>query len=257
MTTEHRFSDEDLTAFLDGEADDTLTADIADQLERDPDLADRLAALDIPLVPLAEAYNALLAEAPPMPELPEMTRPADPVRRTGWGWGVGGFATGIAAGLAVAAFVGFGAPPPAPAPSWAAFVASYQSLYTEATLRDVDPTPAETQAQLAAVSASLGLDVTDLPNADGLNFKRAQVLNFRGKPLVQIAYLRNDGTPVALCIIPAGPDEKPLNMGQAQGMDVARWNTPGYGFLLIGGADPAPLAAEADTFRKWSVGETI
>ena len=257
MTTEHRFSDEELTAFLDGEADDALTAAISERLERDPDLADRLAALDIPMVPLAEAYNALLSEAPPMPELPEISSPDAPQRSFGWGWGVGGFATGIAAGLAVAAFVGLGGPPPAPAPGWAAFVASYQSLYTEATLRDVAPTPEETQAQLAAVSASLGLDVTNLPRANGLAFKRAQVLDFRGKPLIQIAYLRDDGTPVALCIIPAGPDEKPLNMGQAQDMELARWNTPGYGYLLIGGTDPVPLAAEADTFRRWSVGETI
>ena len=102
MTAEHRFSDEDLTAFLDGEADDALTAAIADQLERDSDLADRLAALDIPMVPLAEAYNALLAEAPPMPDLPATVPNDEPRRGFGWGWGVGSFATGIAAGLAVA-----------------------------------------------------------------------------------------------------------------------------------------------------------
>ena len=82
--------------------------------------------------------------------------------------------------------------------------------------------------------------------------KRAQVLGFRGKPLVQIAYLRNDGTPVALCIIPAGPDAKGVSMGAAEGLDVARWNTPGYGFLLIGGQDGEPLAREAETFQEWS-----
>ena len=46
-------------------------------------------------------------------------------------------------------------------------------------------------------------------------------------------------------------------MGAAQGMELARWNTPGYGFLLIGGQDRAPIEAEADTFQRWSVGETI
>ena len=95
-------------------------------------------------------------------------------------------------------------------------------------------------------------------SVDGFSQQRMVSQTRRGgKPLVQIAYLRDDGTPVALCIIPAGPDEKPVNMGQAQGMDLARWNTPGYGYLLIGGSDPVPLAAEADTFRRWSTGETI
>ncbi|WP_415401353.1 anti-sigma factor family protein [Tateyamaria sp. SN3-11] len=251
MTEMRPFTDEDLTAFLDGEADDALRAEIEAALETDAALGERVASLDIPLVPIAVAYDALLATAPPMPDLPEVAVAPPPATRFGWGWGIGTFGTGLAAGLAVALFTGFGTPEPAPR-GWISFVASYQALYTTATLSIDNPSPAEATMQLAAVSDALDLDLSALPQAQGLTFKRAQVLGFRGKPLVQIAFLRDDGTPVALCIIPSGPDEKPLDMGEAEGLDIARWNTPGYGFLLIGGTDADPLAQEAETFRDWS-----
>ena len=257
MTQNPTFTDEDLTAFLDGEADDALAAAIGDALETDAELNARLAALDIPLAPLNQAFDALLADAPPMPALPEQTPQTAPAPRFGWGWGAGTFGTGLAAGLAVALVTGFGQPEAPPPPGWAAFVASYQSLYTPETLASVTTTDAERVAQLANVSEALGLDLTTLPDANGLVFKRAQVLGFNGKPLVQLAYQRADGTPVALCIIPAGPDGKPVSMGAAQGMELARWNTPGFGFLLIGGQDPAPIATEAETFQSWSVGDAI
>lgn len=254
MMDDRHFTDEDLTAFLDTEADAELSAAIEARLETDAALATRMAALDIPLAQIAGAYDAMLAGAPTMPEFAQNTQVTP--RRSGWGWGVGTFSGGLAAGLAVAVFLGLGAPEPEK-PGWVAFVANYQALYTTQTLATTNPSQDDAQAQLATVSAALGLDFTALPTADGLTFKRAQVLGFNGKPLIQIAFLRDDGTPVALCIIPAGPDARGMDTGEAQGLDIARWNTPGFGYLLIGGTDAAPLAAEAETFRKWSVGETI
>ncbi|WP_299295365.1 hypothetical protein [uncultured Tateyamaria sp.] len=252
MTDVRHFSDEELTAFLDGEAGDALHAAIEGALETDAVLAERMAALDLPLGPIVDAYDALLATAPPMPAFDVVIPEPVAARPRGlWAKGVGLFGTGLAAGLAVAVFTGFGTPEPQPR-GWISFVASYQALYTTATLAGATPSSQEAEVQLASVSDALGLDLTGLPVAEGLTFKRAQVLGFNGKPLIQIAYLREDGTPVALCIIASGPDDKPLSMGEAEGLDIARWNTPGFGFLLIGGEDAAPLAQEAETFRDWS-----
>ncbi|MFL4469719.1 anti-sigma factor [Tateyamaria armeniaca] len=252
MSAARTFSDEDLTAFLDGEADDALEAAISAALETDEALAERMAGLEVPMAAIAGAYDELLASAPPMPALaPVLPEPANTNARLSWAWGLGTFGTGIAAGLAVALFTGFGTPEPAPR-GWVSFVASYQTLYTTATLEDVSPSAQEAAVQLAAVSEGIGIDLAALPQTEGLTFKRAQLLGFNGKPLVQISYLRDDGTPVALCIIPAGPDAQGLNMGAAEGLDVARWNTPGYGFLLIGGQEGEPLQREAETFQQWS-----
>lgn len=256
MTEMRTFTDEELTAYLDGEADGALHAEIDAALATDPAVVAQIEALDVPLGPIAEAYEALLQDAPPMPDLPEVAPSVVPAAapRGRWGWGVGTFATGLAAGLAVAMFTGLGTPAPTPeAPrGWVSFVASYQALYTPATLADANPTADEAARQLAVVSDALGLDLSGLPEARGLTFKRAQVLGFKDKPLIQIAFSRADGTPVALCIIPSGPDGKPVSMGAAEGLGLARWNTPGYGFLLIGGTDAAPLEAEAETFQSWS-----
>lgn len=256
MTEMRTFSDEELTAYLDGEANDALHAEIDAALEADPGVAAQLEALDIPLGQIADAYDALLQDAPPMPDLPEVAPSAVPTAapRGRWGWGVGTFATGLAAGLAVAMFTGLGTPAPEPAAprGWVSFVASYQALYTAETLAVPNPTSEEAAMQLATVSNALGLDVSGLPQAEGLTFKRAQVLGFNDKPLIQIAFARADGTPVSLCIIPSGPDAKPVSMGAAEGLGLARWNTPGFGFLLIGGTDAAPLEAEADALQSWS-----
>ena len=113
----------------------------------------------------------------------------------------------------------------------------------------MNPTPQDTALQPAFVSQAIGIGLANLPQAEGLTFKRAQLLGFNGQPLVKISCLRDDGTPVALCIIPAGTDATDLSMGAAEGLDIARWNAPGYCFLLIGGQDAEPLEREAETFR--------
>lgn len=254
MSDVRAFTDEELTAYLDGEVDAQLEAEISAALETDAALGAQLAALDLPMDAIVGAFDGMLAEAPPVPDIAPpavLPTPANTNARLSWAWGLGTFGTGIAAGLAVALFTGFGTPEPTPR-GWVSFVASYQTLYTTATLAGVNPTADEAALQLAAVSQGIGIDLAALPQTEGLTFKRAQLLGFDGKPLVQISYLRDDGTPVALCIIPAGPDAQGLSMGAAEGLDVARWNTPGFGFLLIGGQDGEPLAREAETFRQWS-----
>ena len=67
MTETRAFSDEELTAYLDGEADASLHAEIDAALEADPGVAEQMAALDVPLGPVRDAYGALLQDAPPMP----------------------------------------------------------------------------------------------------------------------------------------------------------------------------------------------
>jgi anti-sigma factor RsiW len=246
-----QFTDEQLTAYLDGEATVELCDQIETALETDDALGMQLAALDIPVAEIAQAYDALLLQAPPM--LPPPTPMQRPSRLSVGIWGmVGLFGTGIAAGLATAMITGVGAPPP-PQPGWKAVVASYQSLYSSDTLADDDSSPTEMQAQLAQVSQLVGADLTKLPQVDGLTFKRAQVLGFKGKPLVQLAFVRSDGTPVALCIIKAKTkDSKPINSEELSGMAAASWNSDGLAYLLIGGTEAPSTQSEAEAFEIWS-----
>lgn len=256
------YSDADLVAYLDGVAPEELCREIEADLAQDAALAQHLADLHVPMDALKAGFDALLETAPPPADLADAPAPvqsASPRQQAGrWTglWAGGAFGTGLAAGLAIAVFSGLGSAPPVdPAPpGWKAVVASYQSLYIPQTL---GPAPAEEEAaaQLAQASAALGLDLSALPAADGLEFRRAQVLTFGEKPLIQIAFAGPDGVPVALCILPAnGPAPKPMAAEELQGLAAASWNEGGFAYLLIGGEDAAAIQPGADTFEAWSRG---
>ncbi|MEL7098178.1 MAG: anti-sigma factor [Pseudomonadota bacterium] len=259
------YSDADLVAYLDGAAPEELSREIEADLTTDAALGQRVADLHVPMDALREGFDALLAAAPPVPDFSTLSAPApapDPVPlaaarapRRGL-WAGGAFATGLAAGLAIAIYTGLGTPAPeAPRPpGWKAVVASYQSLYTPDTLAAA-PAPDEAANQLAQASAALGLDLSTLPEPDGLDFRRAQVLDFRGKTLIQIAYAGPGGVPVALCILPAaGPAPKDMAAETLGGLAAASWNEAGFAYLLIGGQDAAAIQPGADTFEAWSRG---
>lgn len=242
------FSDEDLTAYLDGEADPQLEAAVTQALETDEVLQARLAQLDVPIAAIRDGYAALLSEAPKMPTLKK------PVDRAPLWRGAGLFAGGLAAGLAVAVVSGlFSAPDEPSRPGWKAAVASYQALYGVGTLSADAPSSTERADQLARVGDALGLDLQDLPQTPGLTFKRAQVLEFRGRPLAQIAFSRADGTPVALCILQSQtPEDTLVTASLIEEMGAASWQTGMFGFLLIGGDVPGDLAPDAARFAAWS-----
>lgn len=241
MTQGTWITDEELTSYLDGEASDPLRRRIDATLNSDAEVGARLERLTLDVAALRAKVRAAIPPAPDMPQLPT------PQAR---GRGMGVFAAGLAAGVAIGAF-GFASffAPVAPQEGWASFVASYQKLYTADTLNAVDQSPSETSAQLTRLSDAIGLDLNMLPQVDGLTLKRAQILGFRGRPLVQIAYQRPDGTPVALCIIlSASQDPLAMTEGESRGLQTVRWNTDRHGFLLIGAVDQAPLTRAAEVF---------
>ena len=69
-STELKRTDDDLlVAFLDGALSDAQATELAARLEAEPELAQRLDALDVDLRPLEDAAEALLSAAPPPPPL--------------------------------------------------------------------------------------------------------------------------------------------------------------------------------------------
>lgn len=238
MNNAAHIRDEDLTAYLDGEAGAELSHRIEQALAHDLSLKERLSALTLDISSLRREF---LATHPEPPELPPLRKERGIARV---------FVTGLAAGLGISALL-FAADfiRPQPAEGWASFVASYQVLYTSETLNTADPTADDRASQLQRVSSAVDLDLSDLPDVSGLKFKRAQVLGFRGKPLIQIAYQSPDGTPVALCIILSDPSA-PLDMteGEAEGLQTVRWDRANHQFLLIGDVEAQHLLQAAEVF---------
>ena len=247
MNAPRDFSDETLTAYLDQEADPELVRDIETALTTDSNLVARLAALRFPKDALADAFGQQLTAAPAMPSLPPKaeTTPItanlpEPPR---WGF-LSGAVSGLAAGFLGAVFLGWSQffAPEEQQPGWLDVVANYQGLYVPETLnlRTKDQNAngsAEQDLDLAALSEAVGADLSVLKSVEGLAFKRAQQLGFRGKTLIQIAYTLPDGTPVAICILPSGNQQSGPRSQVLSGMAASDWTTGTHGVLIIGGDD--------------------
>jgi len=231
------FTDEQLTAFLDGELPADQTRAITDTLETDAQLSARLENLHVDFASIKAAFEGVLDEAPVI-ALPE---PA----AKGMNWrGIGN----IAAAACLALVIGFAAgrqTAPEPQTGWIAAVAEYQDLYTKETL---DLYGAENWAvEVAAVSKQLGLGITiaDL-EIEGLAYKQGQILTYNDKPLAQFMFQAANGTPIAICVIKSGKADSEMRIKTPNGLNAVVWHKGGYGFVVIGDMDKAEIRRTAD-----------
>lgn len=243
MTATRPLSDEDLCLYLDQEADEDLVLRVEQALETDPAIQARVAELKDADKALIDSFDALLSAAPEMPELPKRGLSSQTV------WQVCGGSMVAGALVGVGLMWGMHHQNQS-APGWKAVVANYQSLYVTETLAGARSDTETTQAKLAQLSDTLGLDLTNLPQVDGLSYVRAQQLGFRGKPLAQLTFLTADGGPVALCIVRTGKPDSPEILPEVlEGMSAYSWNEDGYGVLLIGPQGENSLKQAAERFR--------
>lgn len=249
MSDKKQFSDEELTAYLDGEDFAVSNTEIEKALESDLKLQARLEALSFDKKQLGDAFDVLLCAAPTMPEMhsdaQDIVTTPQPATRS-WVWQA-------TAAAAVALVVGFGAGNHFSDndQSWREFVATYQALYANGTLAHISQSDAAAAAELARVSAAIAKDIKlgTIHSAAELDYKRAQILSFEGRPLIQLAFLSKIGSPVALCIVQSyeGRDNEP-SFSTMRGMSSASWSKDGYEYLLIGGGDNVLIKQVAENY---------
>jgi anti-sigma factor RsiW len=218
------FSDEDLTAYLDGEASDTDRRRIDAAKTKNPKLRARLAKLTIDTAAIRDAFNTMPAPAFRAPQKKS-------VAQTNWWKTAAAVALAFGVGLLSSQFT-------PRAQGWQQQAASYHELYSTNTLAGLSPAPQEQQQQLAMVSQAIGreMSVAQVNAGPDFEFKRAQLLGYANKPLVQIAYTSKSGAPFALCIYAdnyaksAQPEFD--RMGQ---VDTATWSDGTRTYLVLGG----------------------
>ncbi|MEJ6403997.1 anti-sigma factor family protein [Yoonia sp. 2307UL14-13] len=235
MSKENRpVTDEDLTAYLDGAADDALSTRIAAALETDPELAMRHQALTIDLDILRSAYDFDSLRSPAPPEN------LAAIKTSLWKIPAALAAT-FALGMVAMALL-------RPAPDWVDTVASYQALYVTETLSGPTQPTQKSAAVLGQAKEMLGVDLGAAIDINGLTFKRAQILAIDGQPLIQIAYLDDDGVPFAFCITAASAGG---DMRQVMSHDLATqsWVDNGIGYVLVGGTDLNRVGILSAQFR--------
>ncbi|SDX73640.1 hypothetical protein SAMN05444358_11057 [Ruegeria halocynthiae] len=240
-----KFSDETLLAYLEGSLDEAQARVIEDAVAEDPTLESHLMALD-PYAPVVkQVFEAVPAETPSI-DLPVTAAPqsnAGPLRLLA-----------VAASVAVIAVSATFWVTRPKALGWAEQAAIYQSLYSSETIASLDNSPQELDAQFAQAEALLGRSLSRdlLENLPGLDLKRAQVLSFKGKPLVQVVFADARGNPFAFCVIRQGPNApaKDLNLAVLSGLATATWARDGYGYMLLGGDGQTDLSGELSVLTE-------
>ncbi len=249
----HPISDERLTAYLDDALGAEARADVEAALAADPALAERLYALDVPLDGLRAIMSPDVLRAPEMPPdllagfTPEATpiplkQPDAPSPRPRRMWVPTLLAASFAAG-AVATYVLTPGPSAPSAPKWVDAVASYQALYVTETLAASQQDPAQTADVLSDAAASFDVALGPALVLEGLEFKRAQMLGWNGKPLLQMAYLAEDGTPMALCLTRVGAEDRGPKTSVSHNLAGVSWVQDGVGYYLVGGSDTEQVEA--------------
>lgn len=254
-------SDEDLTAFIDGE----LTADEAARIEslvnEDKAVAERLEFLARASLPFEQAFAPLMSQAPrdkletmlaaiPVPESAKSgATPVYASRRLFLGALAASVVAGIAIDRAVLA-IGRGFSAKDENSEWRAVVADYISLYTPEALAGPVPARDDQATQLAGLDEKLGLSLSpESVSLPGIDFKRALLLQYDGKPLAQLAYLDPETGPMALCIVRSDAGPKAPDLESRKGMNVVYWSNGTHAFMLIGHAAADRMAAIADGVR--------
>ena len=247
--SEHRtFSNEELTAYLDGEADVHLVQEIDDALAVDSGLVDQLQNISIDVQAIKGTFDAVLAESPAAPPVLR----AEVADKSGGKWLGLRAAAGIAlVCLSVGGYLGTAFQKADE--TWQGYAAAYHSLYVTNTLSEVRQPLNVSKHDLSRASDLLGKSINFdvVSGVQGLEYKRAQVLGFEGRPLVQIAFMTQQGAPVALCVYPKTHDAiQPMSQQRMLGMSSATWSRDGFEYLLVGSTDDTLIERAANALKE-------
>ena len=115
-------------------------------------------------------------------------------------------------------------------------------------LRAGQPGHEQEAAQLRAVNQKLETAITSEQLAlPGLKFKTAQLLNYEGKPLAEIAFVDEAGQPVLFCVTSGGKADRPRQAETRGEFALASWARGGHQFMVIGRLPEARVADLAAT----------
>jgi anti-sigma factor RsiW len=252
-------SDEMLVAFIDGELDAAQTAQIERFINADESVAERFELLSRSDLPYTEAFAPLLTAAPAakLNAMLAAIPPSKPQGASAAGMNRRGFLAAAAACLVAGIAIDRGIievnrslTKPDEGAEWRAVVAEYLGLYTTDTLGAPAGDRAAQVAQLDQVGSKLGMVLTpETVAVPGADFRRAQLLEYDGKPLAQIAYLDPEDGPMALCIVPWQAGAKEPDIERRHGMNVVYWSDATHAFMLIGHSTADRLKTMADGVR--------
>jgi anti-sigma factor RsiW len=232
--------DAEFVALIDNELDEGLRAALLARLAADDGLRQRYEELRQTSVPLAASFGALLKQAP-LARLRAALPAGEPIRRPLRHFPGVAFRE-LAAGLVIGALAAAAALWAASTvglfdgrEDWRTAIAEYTHLYTNETFSPLKPDGAQQVAQLKAVGAMVGANLTPENVAlPGLRFTWAFMLSYGGSPMGVLAYVDPSGAPVLLCILANGAPDAATQSERRGDLSLAWWSRNGRSHLIVG-----------------------
>jgi anti-sigma factor RsiW len=248
--------DAELVALIDNELDEGRRTALWARLAADERLRQRYDELRAAGPRIAASLDSLLAQAPLahlralLPLDSAVRQPSKrfagiALRELAAGIAIGLLAAGAAAWVAVSFWL------PSEQEDWRSEVAEYTNLYTSETFSPLNPDAPLQAAELSAVGARVGANLTPENVAlPGLRFTAAFMLAYEGSPLGVIAYVDPSGAPVLLCIIANHAPDAPMRSERRGDLSLAWWSSHGRSHLVIGHIQEEQAVALARTIEK-------
>lgn len=227
----------DMVRLADGKIEEDRRLVILEQAKHDTSLAARIDVLAKGSPSLEHAFSPLLKTMPPTLEgtirsLADKTHAsmAPVVSRRWFGGGIAVAASFVGGAVAGGLLFNRGSS----ATDWREAVAQYHALYGKATTERLNPTPEERDRDLSVVSQALGQSLLGIEKtAPAFTFKRAQVLEFEGAPLIQIVFETANRIPVAFCLKKSRQISRPVETESRHGMALSAWTREGMDELVV------------------------
>jgi anti-sigma factor RsiW len=248
--------DAELVALIDNALDEGRKTALLARLTADEELRARYEALRRTSAPLAASFDALLQQAPlarlraALPATGQIRRPRMrfariALRELAAGLIIGALVAGAALWTA-SSFGLFDGPD-----DWRTAIAEYAHLYTNETFSPLRPDSTQQVAELQAVSATVGANLTpDNLVLPGLRFTYAFMLSYEGAPMGVIAYVDDSGAPVLLCILANGAPNMPTESERRGDLSLAWWARNGRSHLVVGRIPKETAVTLARTLEK-------
>ncbi len=252
---------ETLQAYADGELSPQRRAEVEAVLATDVDLAAAAAAMFASRLPYRSAFEHEALPAVPaelaarVADLSAVTAASrefafshdgpTPTRRdrrglTQWWPALLALMIGVLAGYAISSAIA--AAQQRQIEPWLRSAIAYHAMYSRETVTDggAEPSRPQFDALRGALREQHGLElaVPDL-RSQGLQFVRAQRLQFDGRTVLQIVYLPAQGAPVALCLMQSpGQAKREISL---DGQQAQTWHADGWAHVLIGSLPDAQM----------------
>lgn len=226
-----------LLAYADGKLTSSERAAVKKILANDKSAVEFLQKLGVSDLPFNQAFEFLLDETP------QVELQKTPSGSSRWLW-----PTSLAASLFFGLLLGFFSLKQSTEDhdNWIVQVADYHLLYVRETVNSSHLNTTEKATLKTKLEGKLQarLTIPDL-STQKLEFKRGQLLDSNGKTLIQLAYLPENGRPVALCILRNNAPDALPKAGESRGLPYVTWANSGLSYVIIGKIDKLDLNAAA------------